>query len=396
MRAFKKGSFLFERGENMATPKLGYGTVEEHGNKVKWTDLDKEIERTKNVLIRRQDQGMDTSAQLSHWKSLTGKDFNPSYVDKAKVQVNDLYDLQRQSQIDALRANQARATADMNAKKKETSQAYYGKKNQADVVNLQNVQRLRETMANMGLGKSGENVTAQVGLANQRQDSLNTLNAQEQSAIDAFNRQLADINNPAREQAIINKLESQRAQALLDLGMQSEQMDYQRGLDTRNFNYQLGRDNVMDNRWQDQFAYQQERDSIGDERWKLEFDEMVKQNGVQNAIAWARENRISSGGGSSGGSSIERQNLNPIIDNLNRNFLQESGEVDEFGNKIDGVPVVNDPNRLFDAILSYGLSGEQTRDLIRYYGLQDVEERRTRLDGGNTGSRIGGATAGWS
>lgn len=138
---------------------------------------------------------------------------NPS-TNSINDQINKMYDAQQKSQIDSLTQSQRKATSQVNAQKKSTVQDYYNQKNQADVVNQQNVQKLRELMAANGLTGSGENVTANVNLANQRQSSLNNLNTKEQQAMDAYNQQMYNINDPAQAQQIRDQIAAQRAQAL--------------------------------------------------------------------------------------------------------------------------------------------------------------------------------------
>jgi hypothetical protein len=83
-------------------------------------------------------------------------------------------------------------------------------------VAAQNVQKLRELMAANGLNASGENVTAQASANSDRQNSINALNLQQQSAVRDIDNQINDVNNPTKQQAVISSIESERAKALLD------------------------------------------------------------------------------------------------------------------------------------------------------------------------------------
>ncbi|MGM7719442.1 hypothetical protein [Metabacillus sp. Hm71] len=136
--------------------------------------------------------------------------------------INQMYDKQSQAYKDQA---------------KDLAPQYQQKRNQADVVNMQNVQKLREIMAANGLSGSGENVTAQVGLNAQRQNSLNDINIAEQAARNEINRKALE-------------LEAQRIQAL---------MENQRYLDQQD--YQIDRDQVEDARYRQQFEYQQQQDN---------------------------------------------------------------------------------------------------------------------------------------
>jgi hypothetical protein len=57
---------------------IGYGTVQPGGKSVGFTDKNAEIERTKTVIANRQAQGLDNTAQLAHYKNLTGNVFGSS------------------------------------------------------------------------------------------------------------------------------------------------------------------------------------------------------------------------------------------------------------------------------------------------------------------------------
>ena len=43
-------------------------------------------------------------------------------------------------------------------------------------------------------------------------------------------------------------------------------------MDDLNYQYQVGRDQVADDQWAQQWAYQQERDRIQDEQWQKEYE----------------------------------------------------------------------------------------------------------------------------
>lgn len=155
---------------------------------------------------------------------------------------NELYKQYQQKPIDDLFNKQKEYLDSMyNQQKEQVAPQYQAKKNQADVVNKQNVHRLREVMASAGLTSSGENVTAQVAQNNQRQQSLNALNMQEQQELSG--------------------IETERSRALYDAYNNSQQLGYQ----------QL-RDRINDNRYNQQFEYQKNRDKVEDDRYQSETD----------------------------------------------------------------------------------------------------------------------------
>jgi hypothetical protein len=139
-----------------------------------------------------------------------------NYLTQLTNNTNKVYDQQKAATLAQMKADQQAAIAKLNGQKKDTSVAYQGQRNQADVVSAQNVQKLRELMASNGLNASGENVTAQASANSDRQNSINALNLQEQSVVRNINDQINDVNNPAKQQAALAQIEAQRSQALLD------------------------------------------------------------------------------------------------------------------------------------------------------------------------------------
>ena len=246
----------------MAT--YGYGNTAQNGGvSHKWTNKDDEINRTIGVITNRQQAGMDLTQQLAHYRNLTGQDYQlPQQPQQPKVDntatVNSIYDNQLNAQLQALYASRDKAVGELNQQKDVNKATYQGQRNQADVVSAQNVQRLREIMASNGLSGSGENVTASVGLQNARQSALNGLNLQESQATNDINRQIADLNNPANEQALRASIEAQRAQAL----------------------YGANRDLVEDDRWERNFA-------TTNNQWQQQFNQ--SNNQFNQSLAFQKE-----------------------------------------------------------------------------------------------------------
>jgi hypothetical protein len=172
--------------------------------------------------------------------------------------LNDLYAKQQAAQLSQLQASQKKAVGAINQQKAELAPQYADKRNQADVVNAQNAQRLREMMANSGLQGSGENVTANVGLQSARQGAIGDLNTQEQGQLNDYNRQITDINDPAQAQAIVQQLGVEKAQAMFDAHNRADELGYNRSQDrladywTRR-NYDASRiDRASDVKWREQ------------------------------------------------------------------------------------------------------------------------------------------------
>lgn len=139
----------------------------------------------------------------------------PSQNDYLK-QVNAIYDQQKKQRLAEIQAQRDKAINDINLQKTQTSQGFQQSRNAADVVNNQQTNKLRELMAAQGLTNSGDNISAQVALSNERQNSLNTLNTQEKAQLGQFDNRIADLKNPQNEQAIISAIEADRAKAQLD------------------------------------------------------------------------------------------------------------------------------------------------------------------------------------
>lgn len=194
-----------------------------------------------------------------------------SYLNNWQSQTDDMYNQLIESRVAQLRAQRDKAVGEVNQQKAEVAPQYQALRNQTDVVNMQNVQRLREAMANAGLTSSGENVTAQVAQNNARQNSLNALNLQEQQAMNDFDRRIADLMNPDGENALIAQLEAERSRARLDLGMRAEEMAYSRSRDSlsddryyTDLEYRMGRDAVEDGRYLNEQQYRQYQDALNE------------------------------------------------------------------------------------------------------------------------------------
>lgn len=290
---------------------VGYGNT---GTQKGYSDKNQEIERTKQVIANRSAQGMDLSAQLSHYKNLTGQDFNApkvaaaptsgfdanAYAQQYQQKINDMYNNQRAAELARLHASRDKAVGEVNQKKAETAPMYQGMRNQADVVNSQNVKRLRELMAANGLQASGENVSANAAMNNERANSINSLNLQEQQTMNDYNRRITDLMNPDNENALISALESERSRALLEMGMKADEIGYGRQRDsvmdsryTDETAYNRGRDSVMDSRYNQQWNYQTGRDKVEDNRWNQQWDYQKQRDSINDrqnadAIAWEK------------------------------------------------------------------------------------------------------------
>lgn len=112
-----------------------------------------------------------------------------------------------------------------------------------------------------------------------------------------------------------------------DYGRFSDERDFDYGkyMDDLNYQYQVGRDQVADDQWAQQWAYQQERDKIKDEQWQKEFDEAVRQYNENMAWQQAQAARSSSGGGggrSSGGGTPTTTGTAPSYNQVKQDYIK--------------------------------------------------------------------------
>lgn len=137
----------------------------------------------------------------------------------------------------------------------------------------------------------------------QLMDQYNLMAQQEEMAYsryqDDLNRYYADLD---RAQAAYDNERDYDYSRFSD----ERDFDYGKYMDDLNYQYQVGRDQVADDQWNQQWQYQQERDKIKDEQWQKEYDEMVRQYNEnlawQQAQAASRSSSGGRGGGSRGGS----------------------------------------------------------------------------------------------
>jgi hypothetical protein len=163
------------------------------------------------------------------------KTYSQSPYETAQDKINQMYDAQKQSQLNQLKTQREKAISGFTQQKKDLAPQYASQRNQADVVNAQNVTRLRELMAANGINMSGENITAQANMNSSRQSAFNDINNNEQQAYGAIDRQIADVNDPSKDQSIIDSIESERSGKLADEWTRSQQQTYQQMVDWRNY-----------------------------------------------------------------------------------------------------------------------------------------------------------------
>lgn len=157
----------------------------------------------------------------------------------------------------------------------------------------------------------------------QLMDQYNLMAQQEEMAYsryqDDLNRYYADLD---RAQAAYDNERDYDYSRFSD----ERDFDYGKYMDDLNYQYQVGRDQVADDQWAQQWAYQQERDKIKDEQWQKEYEESVRQFNENLAFQQAQAARSSSGGGggrsSGGGGMTDYQKTEAMLANGGYNSAQ--------------------------------------------------------------------------
>lgn len=134
----------------------------------------------------------------------------------------------------------------LNQSREQAKYKYRDMRNRADVVNMQEAQRIKEMMANMGLMRGGENIRENYRLAAARQNALSDINLQEQMYYQDIDRRLDEAMRErvnelnkireninllksqglAEENALIQQLQAERARALMDLAKYADAQQF--------------------------------------------------------------------------------------------------------------------------------------------------------------------------
>lgn len=136
---------------------------------------------------------------------------------------------------------------------------FHNSRNQVDAVSFQNKRNLNESMAANGLNRSGDNISANVNLNNQRIGAQNDLHQAEGNNISQLNQnKLSDMNE-------LQRYADQRK-------MQEYGMERDNFYRDRDYQYQIQRDQINDSRYQDGLNYSRGRDQINDDRYSNQWD----------------------------------------------------------------------------------------------------------------------------
>lgn len=277
----------------------------------------------------------------------------PSY-DFAQT-INDLYERERQARLLALQNQLFEQQAAVERQRIALAPRFQQERVQTDTASQVAGKRLAEVMANRGLDRGGENITANVGLQTARQQAMSDIGQRETTKNAELDQRIADL--AVARQGDIAQMEAavaaDRTRAQLGNAYDERDFGYRQYLDSlsnywrgRDFDYQAGRDAIGDNRWREQFDWQKDtynrewdwqtdvnnpvyqrqmldleiariQASSLPEQQKLELERLRQQIQAGNVdIATANEQlkrlkqglpmNPSAGGGGSGGSSAEK------------------------------------------------------------------------------------------
>ena len=162
----------------------------------------------------------------------------------------------------------------------------------------------QEALAGQGLAHSGIAETTKTNIYNTYQRSLaenlgNLKNVQAQ-----YDSQMAQVRANG-DIALAQNLSNMYLQQLeqirnaYSLAQAQKEFEWQQAVSDRNYNYQVSRDAIADQRYQQEFEYQKERDRVADEQWQKQY----------NLSASSKSSSGSSGRRSSRGSSSSSQDL---------------------------------------------------------------------------------------
>lgn len=176
----------------------------------------------------------------------------------------------------------------------------------------------------------------------------------------------------------------------LGLMMDRENTEYQRGLDTRNFLYQLTRDDVSDQMLRDQFDFQKEttewdqrhtldREKVDDEWRQKTFDASNSQFWAGHNLSVDQEKRLAN--------SAALQQAAALLEagvELDANALKSMGLTEEQVEMLVGADATGDPKRDENGVSN--IAKAWYTDLYKYYGSQEdrLDAIEKEWNGGNS------------
>lgn len=187
------------------------------------------------------------------------------------------YEKIAEQQKQALNNKQQLATNQINSQKDNVMQTYNDNARQAYINSMLGKKNVEQQLSQAGLNTSGLLGSAYANVENAYGNNLATLQNNRDNSINDINKQinetnmqyeiqrnqlLSDIENSKLElQKYGNELAYQKYQDALNNYMNFANYDYQKTIDDRNYNYQVGRDKVADSQWQQEFDLAKKKSS---------------------------------------------------------------------------------------------------------------------------------------
>lgn len=226
-------------------------------------------------------------------EALNKMNTQPTVTDNT-AQITQMYEQKKAADLAALKVAIEKSRSQYQAQIDQAPQQYQPLRDQADVRGAQNLQAIREQMSQMGLGGSGDSVSANVAARSATENDINSLNQQQANLVAQAQRAIADAESAGNlEQArLISDNAAQQIQAIMNEKNRIDEANYQRNQNTLNntlaaaqfgrdinrdaiadqrytneFNYNVGRDNKADQRYTDEFNYNVGRDTVADQRY---------------------------------------------------------------------------------------------------------------------------------
>lgn len=226
-----------------------------------------------------------------------------SLLEQQQQQQNDIINKQTQMQIDEINRNKE----EVDKETAKTNSGLYTEYKKA--VNPYGANA--EALYTQGLGNSGYAESTQTSLYNTYQknitDTINNANKIKSDFDIAIQQAKQNRDLSQAEYALeIYKQKMNLITQEYDLKNNKEQDLYNRGIDERNYNYQVKRDQVSDNQWEKEYQqmlkenelaeqwrqknydYQVGRDQVSDNQWQKQYDYQVDRDKVSDS-QWQKQ-----------------------------------------------------------------------------------------------------------
>lgn len=198
-----------------------------------------------------------------------------------QAEINKLKEAQRQQAIAGLNKSRNQQLSNLGAEQAKIQPMYYGLRNQASTESQQQGKNFSEFLAQRGLSNAGASGQAELSRNVALQGQIGNLNQQEAQANQDISRRMTDVNN-AYESDLQSANAGIEAQGLQQLINQMNQ-DRAYNLQNRQFEYQTGRDTVMDNRYSQDRTDRLKQQDFSNEMSKAQFDFQKQQAAIDQA-----------------------------------------------------------------------------------------------------------------